>query len=424
MANHPEPDGRIEPTLDSVVLLEHISFLRGPLQVPAGVYLRSATLGLVVLYLGFNLAIAISNRRSYPELLGVCLGSLLVVMTPVWIAGWWNDNRNQRTRYKVAAGTAAILLALQVAGHFSLRGSVHQLLNNGASLTSDELVQRALRCERGGDLACAEESWSEYLKLRPDDERGLTTLGVVKSKRDDHAGAIQQFERAIAQGAGAYDLFAYYAASLASVGRTDEAIDWYYGALASAPKLVDVRAALAKLLVNKSRRYEALALLQAFDSRLEASGRPGYFTAQRIAIERGIGEAGSTSDATPEALHLSAYGGHFFAPVTLGAARPTAFMVDTGATLTSLSYSMLEQSKVAYRLLDDDARMLTADGRRVPAQVILLETIRVGPHVLRNVKAVVCKDCVPLLGASALSHFDMQSSKTRGLEFLSLVPRA
>ncbi|ROZ72488.1 retropepsin-like aspartic protease [Ramlibacter sp. WS9] len=419
MTHQQEPDGRIEPTLDGGGRLDYISFLRGPKQLAAGVYLRASTWGLVTAYVGFNLFVALSNRRSFPELVGAALGSLLVLMIPVWISGWWDENKTQRTRYKVAACAASVLLVVQAGAFLSLRGTLQQVLGKNTVLSSEELAQRALRCQQSGDLACAEASWTDFLKLHPDDGRALTTLGVVKSKRDDHTGAIQQFEKAIATGSGAYDLFAYYAVSLASVGRTDEAIEWNYAALAAVPKLVDVRGALARLLVSKSRPYEALALLQAFDSRLEATGGSAYFTAQRTAIEKGITEVGAAKDP----LRLAAYGGHFFAPVSVGPARPAAFMVDTGATLTALSQEMLRASNVEYRLLDSDARMITADGRRVPAQVVMLDAIRVGPHELRNVKALVCKECAPLLGASALSRFDMQSSKVRGLEFLSLAPR-
>ncbi|HSV36227.1 MAG TPA: aspartyl protease family protein [Ramlibacter sp.] len=421
MANHWKIEDRIEPTLQGDMPVEHISFLRGPKPAPVGLYARAATLALVLMYLGFALGFAVTNGRSYPELVGVGLGCLAAVMIPVWISGWWDENKNQRTRYKVAAWAAAILLAVQVVGFVSLRESWQQLVQ-GKPLTSEELEKRAHRCERGGDLACAEDSWSQYVKRSQDDGRAFAMLGMIKSRRDDHAGAIEQFEKAIAQGTGAYDLFAYYAASLAKVGRTDDAIEWYYGALAAVPSLVDVRASLAKLLVNKSRHYEALALLQAFDSQREASGRPAYFTGQRIAIEKSIGEQ-VRDHAHGESLRLSAYGGHFFAPVTLGKARPMPFMVDTGATLTSLNQDMLLDSSVSFRTVDSDARMITADGRRVPAEVVVLASIQVGPHRLTNVKAVVCKDCVPLLGASVLSKFNMQSSKVRGSEFLTLAPR-
>lgn len=282
-----------------------------------------------------------------------------------------------------------------------------------------------MRCQSNGDLACAESNWKAYLSLRPADVRARVTLGVVRSRRDDHPGAISEFEHAIGEGAGAYDLFAHYAHSLSQVGRSRDAIDWYYSALAAAPQLVDVRSALSRLLVAESRHYEALALLQEFDARLEATGRPAQFAAQRISIEDGIRKAYSVpaSAAPASVLRLSGFDGHFYAPVTVGWSRPSAFMVDTGATLTSLSTRMLSETGAAYQTLDPAATMVTADNRKVRAKVILLDRLQVGGHVLRNIRAVVCDDCVSLLGNSALSWFDMHSSKVRGVEFLALSPR-
>jgi clan AA aspartic protease (TIGR02281 family) len=421
MSLRQEMDGRIEPTLDAGVDWANISFVSGPRAEPAGVYLRTIAFGLGTLYIGFNAAFAVANGKHAMFVAGGMVGSALLMLLPVWISSWWDANRTQRTRFKVAAISAGVLLSIQLLAIYSIRGTLR--LDDATALTSDELVQRALRCQRSHDLACAEKSWQQYVQRNPQDGRGLVTLGMIKGQRDDHAGAIQLYERAIANGIGGYDLFAFYAASLEHLGRVDQALEWYYAALAVSPRLVDVRAALARLLVAQSRPYEALGVLQAFDSQLMAAGRQPYFTAQSIAIEDRLREAMGQADSPPEKLRLAAMEGHFFAPVKLGWARATPFMVDTGATLVSLSTAMLQQSKVGYQLIDPSAEMLTADGRRVSAQVVVLRALNVGPHILNDVKAIVCKDCVPLLGASALSRFDMQSSKTRGLEFLSLVPR-
>lgn len=88
---------------------------------------------------------------------------------------------------------------------------------------------------------CAEQNWANYIRLRPTDSNAIANLGIVMNLRDNHAGAVLQFEKAIDMGEGTYDLFAYYADSLAKLGKTDEAIDWSYKALTVVPQLVDVR---------------------------------------------------------------------------------------------------------------------------------------------------------------------------------------
>lgn len=416
-------DGKVEPRLDASIPLENISFLRkGPVPVAASRVQRHATHVLVLAYLAFNLYVAYSRGADWARLLGAVIGTALAIMVPVWISAWWDGNRTQRTRYKVALWAACVLLAIQVAGLLVLRGTVQDVVRNDA-LGAEELAQRALHCERRTDLVCAQDSWQKYLALRPEDSRAMATLGMIRQRRDDHAGAVREFERSMAAGNGGYDVFAFYAGSLAKLGRADEAVQWYYAALAASPRLVDVREALAKLLVSQSRGYEALALLQTFDVQLESAGRPAYFTAQRIAIEQRIAEAGPSSTPPRTGMRLSEYGGHFFAPVTLGSARPQAFLVDTGATLVVLNATTLADARAGYRVLDDAAKMRTADGRLVPARVVMLDVLQVGPYALKNVKAAVCRECTALLGASALSRFDIQTSQARELQFLTLLPR-
>ncbi|MHB8425547.1 MAG: hypothetical protein ACYDB9_10445 [Gammaproteobacteria bacterium] len=134
--------------------------------------------------------------------------------------------------------------------------------------TPAELQKSALECMRNQDLECAEQDWRAYVRLRPNDGAAFARLGIVQNQRSEDAQAVASFQKAIALGEGTYDLFYYYANSLANLGKTDAAIDWYYKTLDVVPSLVDARGNLAKLLVQKKRYFEALALLAAFDDHL------------------------------------------------------------------------------------------------------------------------------------------------------------
>ena len=297
----------------------------------------------------------------------------------------------------------------------------------GPPLTADETRDRVASCERDGDLACAQDALSDFLKRHPDDGPARAHLGQVMHHRDDDAHAVVEYKRAIDGGEGTYDLFAWYADSLASVGRNAEAVDWSYKSLSIVPNLVDVRGKLAKLLVAQGKPYEALSLLESFDADAAANGRQGYFEGQRIAIESALTDAPapSASGSAPEAtsLRLPVMGGHFWAPVALGGGRPLAFLVDTGATVTTVTPELLDESKAPYRVLQPMVTMTTADGRKVVAQGISIAAISVGPYVLHDVAAVRCAHCIALLGQSSLSHFDLRSARTQGVEFLTLTPR-
>lgn len=296
-------------------------------------------------------------------------------------------------------------------------------LAQAPAYTPEDYKNAAAKCMRVRAYDCAQKNWEYLLRMRPTDTQAMANLGIVMNLRENHAGAIREFERAIDMGEGTYDLFAYYADSLEKVGRLDEAIDWSYRALEVVPRLVDVRGKLAKLLVARKRHYEALSILGAYDQQFSTPGQPAWFEGQRIAIEASLARQSTAAPRELAALRLPASGSHHYAPVTLGEARPEVFVVDTGASLLTLDDEFLERSKASYKVIRQMVPMKTADGRKVSGRTVLIQSVRVGPYDLKDVQAFACKGCVGLLGQSALGRFDLKSSKVKGVEFLALSPR-
>ena len=286
-----------------------------------------------------------------------------------------------------------------------------------------DLKAAAAQCMGSGDLRCAEENWRAYVSARPTDSNAIANLCIVQSRRDEPEDAVVQCRKAIDLGEGAYDLFAAYAVSLGKLGRTDEAIDWSYKTLAIVPNLVDVRGDLAKLLMSRNRRYEALVLLAEFDDFLVDQQQGPYFTGQRIALESATPPAGAAASSEDVELRLSKLGARFFAPVSIGSAPVTAFTVDTGASNTSVNDAFLAKAKIAYKVVHPRIDMELADGRHVRGRLIRIDQIRVGNFTLKDVQAVDCERCALLLGEESLAHFDMSSTKVAGVEFLKLRPR-
>ncbi len=84
---------------------------------------------------------------------------------------------------------------------------------------------------------------------------------------------------------------------------------------------------------------------------------------------------------------------------------------------------MLDASKATYKVVKPNIAIQLADGRRVSARLIMLDSLKVGPFELSKATAIVCPTCVPLLGQAALSHFNLASAKKEGVEFMTLEPR-
>lgn len=301
---------------------------------------------------------------------------------------------------------------------------VAMLVSSGCEKTPpSELKAYAVQCMRDNDLECAERRWSEYLDVQPNDSSAVATLGIVQSEEGEDADAISNLQKAVSQGQGTYDIFAAYARSLGRVGKTDEAIDWSYKALTLVPSLVDVRGDLATLLVKKKRYYEALALLAAFDEHMVRAGQQPYFDGQRISIESTMQQSDPGAADEKAQVRLFRMDGNFMAPVAIGQSRVYAFVVDTGASYTTLSELLLTQSKATYEVIRPAVTVRTADGRAVYGRMINIDRLRVGTFLLKDVSAFTCFSCESLLGQDSLSRFDLSSSKVQGVEFLTLKPR-
>lgn len=404
--------------------LDDIGFLRSPRfrNKPVSSWWWGVAALLAVALVVFALRFHLPEHSAVSYAVGVGLGALLLPILGVGIASLWGDGPSRAKTVKTFVGCSVVLLVASTFTTLFDRGYAQRWLN-GANLTAEDYSAQAAKCMRLGDVQCQEENLRDLVRLRPDDAVAAARLGVVLNQRGRHDEAIAEFKRALDLGAGTYDLFSYLADSQEKAGHLPEAIEWSYKALSVVPNLVDVRRKLAGLLVRSHRPYEALSMLQGYDSQLEARGQQPYFLAQRISIESGLVQP--TDDAAGEraALRLPVFGGHFFAPVSLGPGKPKAFMVDTGASLTTMKESLLKDSMATYKVLDPAVRMTTADGRKVVAKAVMLDALKIGPFELKNVPVVVCPECGSLLGQASLSHFDMRSVRTQGVDFLLLAPR-
>lgn len=103
----------------------------------------------------------------------------------------------------------------------------------------------------------------------------------------------------------------------------------------------------------------------------------------------------------------AASGGHF---VSAGAinGRAVQFMVDTGATLVSLSQTEADRIGLDYR--NGQRGMTQTANGAVPVHLVMLSAVRVGEVEVANVQAVVMPAQMPyvLLGNSFLSRFQMR----------------
>lgn len=143
---------------------------------------------------------------------------------------------------------------------------------------------------------------------------------------------------------------------------------------------------------------------------------------QRLTLAMGgaqVNLGGAASEGTGSQIVLTAgSGGHFMTAGQING-KSTRFMVDTGASMVSLSQAEAEQLGIDYR--HGDRGMASTANGNVPAYRVSLTSVRVGDVTVHNVDALITPVTMPyvLLGNSFLTRFQMQ----RNNDVLTLTKR-
>jgi len=123
-----------------------------------------------------------------------------------------------------------------------------------------------------------------------------------------------------------------------------------------------------------------------------------------------VGDAGAPSTGGSSARQIvlsSGPGGHFTTSGSING-QAAQFLVDTGATAISISQIDADRMGLRYR---DGRRIITqtANGA-APANMVLLDAVRIGDVTVRNVEAIVMPAQMShvLLGNSFLTRFQMR----------------
>ena len=293
-----------------------------------------------------------------------------------------------------------------------------------ANANEDNLRRQAQYCVEHRNYSCAEKKWREFVKLKPNEESGRANLAIVLTRAEKHKEAITIYEQLIDEGVGSWDLFANYANSLKAQGNEDKAMIWMYRTLAVVPNLVDVRGDLAKLLLKKNRGYEALSLLASFDVASISKGANPYFVDQRISIAEAIKHRETTNNHPGPSQLVPKLEAHFYTVVSANGADAVPFLIDTGATNTTVSTEILKKLGIVEPQQKTLVSVNLADGRTIQVYKIFVPELKVGPFLLQNVPVTYCNTCEALVGQSVLERFDLATRKEGGVEFLELKLRS
>lgn len=193
------------------------------------------------------------------------------------------------------------------------------------------------------------------------------------------------------------------------------------GAWAQAVELSGLSAGRALLVVDGAPRFVTTGQTHA-GVRLLAVGSDHAVVevqGERRTLHLGDGPLATQSPGAPRAITLLADGGgHFTSPGQING-QPTQFLVDTGATVLTLSETHARRIGLNFEG-GQKVRVKTANGELSGHQVSL-NSVQLGTHTSFGVAAVVLPADLPyvLLGNSFLSRFALRREDGR----MTLEPR-
>lgn len=205
---------------------------------------------------------------------------------------------------------------------------------------------------------------------------------------------------------------------LAAVG----CLAWGSAAIAQQVNLVGLSSGRALLVIDGGTpRFAAAGQALGPVKVLEVGANQAVVDVQgeRRVLQLGAGPiAPAVTDTSQRIILLADGGGHFTADGQING-QPARFLVDTGATVMTLSESQAARLGLNYRN-GQRVRVKTANGE-ITGHQLLINTVRVGGHTSYGLAAVVLPADLPyvLLGNSYLSRFRMQREDGR----MTLEPR-
>jgi aspartyl protease family protein len=157
--------------------------------------------------------------------------------------------------------------------------------------------------------------------------------------------------------------------------------------------------------VGESYRGVKIISTQGDQAVIEVTGKRQTMRVGGAPVSVGSGSGGPGTGGTKVVLS-AASGGHFFAQGQING-RTAQLVVDTGATMVSLSTTDAERIGLNYKG-GQVGQVSTANGV-IPAWRTKLSSVRIGDVTVYDVDALVSSGSMPyvLLGNSYLTHFQM-----------------
>lgn len=167
---------------------------------------------------------------------------------------------------------------------------------------------------------------------------------------------------------------------------------------------------LAELYLDHDQTALGQQLLERLSAIPAVAAQAAELYKRRGGAER---ESTSTANARIDSLALSIIGRHFYLPLQLNHATDVQLLIDTGASMTTLSQEAFDRLRQQTRFTEVGPQIFNTAGGTTKGNVYRVQQLRLGTHTLTDVQIAVLDFALPpgvdgLLGMNVLSHFRFQ----------------
>ena len=302
-------------------------------------------------------------------------------------------------------------------GHFYPEKLWYQTLSKLKMTTAKDEARMASVCKKLGKHLCAVQAYTIALNKSPKSYNLSGALGIELSITGQYDRAILTFQNYFAHSDGNYEHKHHYAKALSNEDYIEDATEWYYKSLQDKSKSFSTARELIQHLAKNELYEEALGIIGHYNNLFPKTKRKWNHLIDNV--KQKYSSYNSKYNITE--MKIMGFNRYLYAPGNLvQGGEITLFMVDPKSEFLTLDINTLNAHNLSYKKLGKK-KVMTTNGRSIEGLKVVLPEITIGPFQLKNVQALACENCAPLLGRRIMKRLNFKyQENNKGVQYITL----
>ncbi len=266
---------------------------------------------------------------------------------------------------------------------------------------------------------CAAKAYNKAVTNNTQSERPFVLVNLGKSLTEigQYQEAVGVFELVEDNTEAMVDAYQSYGLALQNSDLSERAIKAYYSGLTSSQLNDELVTNLVNLLKESNKYTDAISVIGSYLYRFPRKTKEWNIKVQSLFVEAEKTEPLYNS----EQVALAGVNKKFHIPVEVaGIAETQMYMISEKSAYMTINGEVAKKNRLNIAKRLGTIKLMTQMGREIRARRVLLSQVRMGPWLMRNVQAVICDNCAPVIGRTVLKKFKWSESKIAGTDLLAL----